>query len=70
MPDPRPLAFIDKDWMDKIFRIAAEADAKMEQQNAKVISKKRKDRIKLFDNCIKEYLNTECNTNYRLKYDR
>jgi len=65
----RPPFFSDQQAMQKTLEFATEAEAKM--LDAEVFTKKRrKDRRRLFDNTLKEFLNTECGTNYKIKYDK
>lgn len=67
--EQRPAFFSDKFAMSQVFRDAEVAETKMNEAD-KLAKKKRKDRLKLFDNNLKEFLNTECNANYKIKYDK
>lgn len=65
----RPSLFSDHESIAYAMRAAEVAEEKMKEFD-KLSKKKRKDRLKLFDNCLKEYLNVECNSNYKIKYDK
>lgn len=63
-PDPLPTW---DEFMLKVFETADQADIKMLEAE-KLIKQKRKERLKLFDACIKQYLNDNCNANHKIKY--
>ncbi len=71
--------------IQKCIEWGEQAEARMKEAEA-MQKKRRKDRLKLFDVCIKQYLNNECGilrfripknvdvcfhgANYKIKYDR
>ncbi len=65
----RPLFFQDQEAMQKTLDFAAAAEARMIDTEI-ATKKKRKDRLRLFDNCLREFLNTEYFGNYKIKYDK
>lgn len=68
-PESRPSIFSDSQFMSTGLVTAEVAEEKMKEAE-KLAKQKRKDRLKLFDNCLKEYLNLECGSDYKIKYDR
>lgn len=64
----RPSFYTEQEAIDAKLKAAEVAEARMKEAE-KFAKQRRKDRLKLFDMCIKQYLNSECNANYKVKYD-
>lgn len=64
--EQRPPFYSDKEAIDATLRAAEVATTKMKE--AEELTKvRRKERLKLFHNTLKEYLNVECGANYKIK---
>lgn len=71
LPEPRPLAFTDSEYMHKLLQIAEQAEIRMEEkQNEQRYKMLRKQRLKEFDDCLRQFLNDNCGSNYKIKINK
>lgn len=64
-PEPIPSAFHDTEFMTRVLNRVEIADNKM-KDNEKLSKDRRKERLKIFHNSLLNYLNYECNSNYKI----